>query len=131
MADYNLICANCLHGPHQDKVCTTCLVGNSCNQFVRADVQLARVVTQFNSNATQFFQQTSYMLATIVDLFAEAFPDAALRLNVKREKFVKEQKEKAELERQQTKQEVDEAYKQKATEGQDRDNNIVSMFGDN
>jgi hypothetical protein len=130
MAEYNLICANCFHGPHQDKVCTSCLVGNACTQFVRADIQLARVVTQFDSNATQFFQQSSYMLSTIVDLIAEAFPDAAAQLTAKREQFVKEQEERAEEERLKSVQEVDEAYKQ-AVEGQDTGSNVVNLFGEN
>lgn len=130
MAEYNLICANCFHGPHQDKTCASCVFGNQCTQFVRADIQLARVVTQLNSNATQFFQQSSFMLSTVVDLLAEAFPDAAAQLNAKREQFVKEQEEKIEAEQQKSAQEIDEAYKE-ATEGQDRDNNIVQMFTEN
>lgn len=69
MAEYNLICAVCQHGPHTLHPCAIC----QCKYWVRLDVAALNVISGIQT-----------LLQDVHALLGEQFPEAKIRLIQKR-----------------------------------------------
>lgn len=112
MADYNLQCINCYHGPHVNGPCTQCLAPNICTQFVRADIFGARQLAMIHQDQQNIGSQTLGALSTIFELLGEAYPEALERLKARAAEQQKLAEEAMEAERAKSLAEAEEAYMQ-------------------
>jgi len=86
MADIDLRCLNCLHGPHLKNTCTVC----GCENFIRPDHQMAKAAIQINNFLVQ---EGTTLIRCVVDILAvlcEQFPEAEQRVITRREQLQKE-----------------------------------------
>lgn len=118
MSEYDPRCINCLHKSHEGKECPYCPLptkdnpNSRCKEFTRADLYIARSMARIEQYLVQGHGQTIMAMSTLFDLLAEAFPEAAERLQAKL-KLQQEQAQK-EMEEQQKKfkEEADAALEQ-------------------
>ena len=83
MAEYNLICAACGHGPHRDKPCHE--VNCDCTEFVRADIHIAAALTNLNNAFVTEIPILKQLLITQIELFSAAFPEAEAKVIAQRQ----------------------------------------------
>lgn len=76
MADYDLRCLVCGHGPHANGPCTACLHLKPCTTFIRADFHIAQAVTSLNNLMVEALPIMMQNLTVIRLLLAAAFPEA-------------------------------------------------------
>lgn len=112
MADYDIRCVNCRHKSHENGPCSLCIPPNVCQEFVRADLIIPRMIGQLQQAQGAIGQQTLQVLTATFELLAEAFPEALERLKTKAEQRNAEMQEQAEAERLVAIQTAEEAYKE-------------------
>ena len=83
MSDFDIRCVNCFHRSHENKECPYCDPKNRCQEFVRADLFIARSIVRIEGFLQQSHGQLIMALSTVFDLLAEAYPEAAESLSVK------------------------------------------------
>ena len=89
MADYDLRCVSCGHGPHNSGACMGG-VSCACPQFIRADIHAAQALTNINNLLFGAMQRMEIAIANIHDVFLEAHPEARDAVNARREELRKE-----------------------------------------
>jgi hypothetical protein len=72
MAEYNLVCVNCMHTPHAAKPCAAC----TCKQFLRADVQAVAGIAMILNTLEQLGQVMIANLYQLNEVVGRAYPEA-------------------------------------------------------
>lgn len=88
MAEYNVVCVNCTHGPHANKECTNC----KCTEFERYEPAVASRLMIMNNNLYQLIQESNYHLASIASLLGLAYPDAKATLDAQIKELVEKRR---------------------------------------
>lgn len=144
MSDYTADCINCYHRSHLGKPCPYCPADSKdnpnarCKEYTRADIFAARSLARIEQGIGQGHGQLMMALSTIFDLMAEAYPEAADRLQVKLKE--RQAAAEAEIELQRTKHlaEADMALQaakeaeerremEKLVEGYQEQNNVIQF----
>lgn len=126
MSEYDPRCVNCFHRSHEGKDCPYCPMPTKeepnarCKTYARADLFVARSMARIEQHMLQSHGQLMMGLSTIFDLLAEAYPEAAQRLQVKLEEQRKKAEEEIEERQKKLQEEAEAALKQAGEEEEKR-----------
>jgi len=126
MSDYDPRCINCLHRSHEGKECPYCPTPTKdnpnarCRDFARADLFVARSMARIEQHLLQSHGQLMMGLSTMFDLLAEAYPEAANRLQVKLEEQRKKAEEEIAAQQDKLREEAESALEQAKEEEEQR-----------
>lgn len=89
------VCLNCAHGPHTNRTCSNC----KCSTWINATLQANRATVNISNILSSEIPRLESMLVDMLQLLVEQFPEAAARVDLKREenrKKMEEEKDKPE-----------------------------------